>query len=300
VRPNGSSRSNTYVILAPGNKGTTDRLKINFHNRGAYTYDQSSGFATQSSLKTIDTGLEKKDTGLETIPFKHKENHQDKLHVHADVISIKRDDGYSPGSTHDAHAERTPGKKDSCHIEPDIFKKTDAATMDHYRGEFITAGLITDSQDDKNRFYGVWLTTSRKSGVLNPGAYFRKAIATGAIHITQSIDDEAAQLIKGKSTPQRIRTSDNRDPSSGGGTRTPAASQVGDEGLEPPQSSSNRVRTWKEYEKEFKYWEGECCRLKGNPGHEEAMRKRDEAERRYREEHPSYPETATDRIAKAA
>ena len=94
--------------------------------------------------------------------------------------------------------------------------------MDHYRGEFITAGLITDSQDDKNRFYGVWLTTSRnwKSGkVRSPGAYFRKAIATGEIYITQSIDDEAAQLIKGKSIPQRIRTSDNRDPSSGGGTR---------------------------------------------------------------------------------
>jgi len=303
VRPNGSSRSNTYVILAPGNKGTTDRLKINFHNRGAYTYDQSSGFATQSSLKTIDTGLEKKDTGLETIPFKHKENHQDNLHVHADVISIKRYGGYSPGSTHDAHAERTPGKKDSCHIEPEEFKKTDAATMDHYRGEFITAGLITDSQDDKNRFYSVWLTTSRnwKSGkVRSPGAYFRKAIATGEIYITQSIDDAAAQLIKGKSTPQSIRTSDNRDPSSGGGTRTPAASQVGDEGLEPPQSSSNRGRTCKEYEKEFKYWEGECCRLKGKPGYEEAIRQRDEAERRYLEEaYGSHPQTATER-AKAA
>ena len=32
------------------------------------------------------------------------------------------------------------------------------ATMDHYRGEFIAAGLITDSQDDKNRFYSMWLT----------------------------------------------------------------------------------------------------------------------------------------------
>ena len=285
-RINGSQQNNTYVILSPDNKDTSDRLKINFHNRGAYTYDPTPEVTPPCPDRTPPC--------RETTPLKHKEKHKSKLHVHADVISIKRDDVCSPNSTHDAHAERTPGKKDSCHIEPEEFKKTDAETIDHYRGEFITAGLITDSQDDKNRFYSVWLTTSRnwKSGkVRSPGAYFRKAIATGEIYITQSIDDAAAQ---------RIRTSDNRDPSSGGGTRTPAASQVGDEGLEPPQSSSNRVRTWQEYEKEFKYWDGECCRLKGKPGHEEAMRKRDEAERRYREEHPAYPETATDRIAKAA
>ena len=272
VRPNGSSRSNTYVILAPGNKGTTDRLKINFHNRGAYTYDPA-------------TGQEIAPTGQEVPPFKHKEKHKSKLHVHADVISIKRDDDYSPGSTHDAHAERTPGKKDSCHIEPDIFKKTDAATIDHYRGEFIAAGLITDSQHDKNRFYGVWLTTSRnwKSGkVRSPGAYFRKAIGTDKIYINHTTEDAAAQLIKGKSTPQRIRTSES--------SNLP----------EPQKSTSNRVRTWQEYEKEFKYWEGECCRLKGKPGHEEAMRKRDEAERRYHEAHPGYSETATDQIAKVA
>jgi hypothetical protein len=273
-RINGSQQNNTYVIRAPGNKGTTDRLKINFHNRGAYTYDPTPEVTPPCPDRTPPC--------RETTPLKHKEKHKSKLHVHADVISIKRDDGYSPGSTHDAHAERTPGKKDSCHIEPDIFKKTDAATMDHYRGEFITAGLITDSQDDKNRFYSVWLTTSRKSGVLNPGAYFRKAIATGAIHITQSIDDEAAQLIKGKSTPQRIRTSES--------SNLP----------EPQKSTSNRVRTWQEYEKEFKYWEGESCRLKGKPGHEEAMRKRDEAERRYHQAHPGYSETATDQIAKVA
>ena len=32
----GACKSNTYVILAPANKAMTDRLKINFHNRGAY------------------------------------------------------------------------------------------------------------------------------------------------------------------------------------------------------------------------------------------------------------------------
>jgi hypothetical protein len=276
-RVNGSQQNNTYVILSPDNEDTSDRLKINFHNRGAYTYDPTPEVTPPCPDRTPPC--------RETTPLKHKEKHKSKLHVHADVISIKRDDGYSPGSTHDAHAERTPGKKDSCHIEPDIFKKTDAATMDHYRGEFITAGLITDSQDDKNRFYSVWLTTSRnwKSGkVRSPGAYFRKAIATGDIYITQSIDDAAAQLIKGKSTPQRTQTSES--------SNLP----------EPPQSTSNRVRTWQELEKIRDRLDGECCRLKGKPGHEEAMRKRDEAERRYREEHPAYPETATDRIAKAA
>ncbi len=34
----GASKSNIYMILAPGNKFTTDRLKINFHNRGAYEH----------------------------------------------------------------------------------------------------------------------------------------------------------------------------------------------------------------------------------------------------------------------
>jgi DNA-binding MarR family transcriptional regulator len=34
----GACKSNTYVILAPANKITTDRVKINFHNRGAYEY----------------------------------------------------------------------------------------------------------------------------------------------------------------------------------------------------------------------------------------------------------------------
>ena len=142
--------------------------------------------------------------------------------------------------------------------------------------------MITDSQDDKHRFYGVWLTISRKAGVRSPGAYFRKAITTGAVHITQSIDDAAAQMIKGKSTPQRIRTSES--------SNLP----------EPPQSTSNRGATWQNLEKIRDRLDGECSRLKGKPEHGEAMRQRDEVERRYREAHPSYPDTATDRIAKAA
>ena len=36
----GACKSNTYVILAPANKAMTDRLKINFHNQGAYDYDE--------------------------------------------------------------------------------------------------------------------------------------------------------------------------------------------------------------------------------------------------------------------
>ena len=38
----GACKSNTYVILAPANKAMTDRLKINFHNQGAYDYDDGN------------------------------------------------------------------------------------------------------------------------------------------------------------------------------------------------------------------------------------------------------------------
>jgi hypothetical protein len=101
--------------------------------------------------------------------------------------------------------------------------KSGKGNYGHYRGEFIAAGLITDSQEDKNRFYSVWLTPGcnwKPGKVRTPGADFRKAIATSAIHITQSIDDEAAQLINGKSTPPRIRTSVSSNPTQPEATRS--------------------------------------------------------------------------------